>query len=166
MLPNLFKFSTAATEHGCKHEDQATETFENPMKNKYIGYRTIECGVNPDDLIDKLDKSLTDLKRFDNVQHVFLCKIPARFDSHNINSKVSRFNELLVERYLDTEDWITVIDTIPPEIRYYYHDGLHMSHLGVTKLCSIVMSNLYKIIAPMSYRKRSHSKSNRRASRR
>ena len=123
-------------------------------------------GVNPDDLIDKLDKSLTDLKRFDNVQHVFLCKIPARFDSHNINSKVSHFNELLVERYLDTEDWITVIDTIPPEIRYYYHDGLHMSHLGVTKLCSIVMSNLYKIIAPMSYRKRSHSKSNRRASRR
>ena len=123
-------------------------------------------GVSPDDLIDKLDKSLTDLKRFDNVQHVFLCKIPARFDSHNINSKVSRFNELLVERYLDTEDWIAVIDTIPPEIRYYYHDGLHMSHLGVTKLCSIVMSNLYKIIAPMSYRKRSHSKSNRRASHR
>ena len=49
---------------------------------------------------------------------------------------------------------------------YYYHDGLHMSHLGVTKLCSIAMSNLYKIIAPVSYRKRSHSKSNRRASRR
>ena len=104
-------------------------------------------GVNPDDLIDKLDKSLTDLKRFDNVQHVFLCKIPSRFDSHNTNSKVSRFNELLVERYLDTEEWITVIDTIPPEIRYYCHDDLHMSHLGVTKLCSIVMSNLYKIIA-------------------
>ena len=57
-------------------------------------------GVNPADLIDKLDKSLTDLKRFDNVQHVFLCKIPLRFDSHNINSKVSRFNELLVEPYL------------------------------------------------------------------
>ena len=45
-------------------------------------------GVSPDDLIDKLDKSLTDLKHFDNVQHVFLCKIPARFDSYNINSKV------------------------------------------------------------------------------
>ena len=46
-------------------------------------------GVNPEDLIDKLDKSLTDLKSFDNVQHHFLCKIPARFDSHNINSKIS-----------------------------------------------------------------------------
>ena len=69
--------------------------------------------VNPDDLIDKLDKSLTDLKRFDNVQHVFLCKIPSRFDSHNISAKVSRFNELLVECYLDTEEWITVIDRNP-----------------------------------------------------
>ena len=124
-------------------------------------------GVNPDDLIDKLGKSVTDLKRLDNVQHVFLCKIPARFDSHNINSKVSRFSELLVvKRCLDTEEWITVIDTIPTEIRYHCHDGLHISHLGVAKLCSIVMSNLYKIIAPMSYWKRSHSKSNRRASRR
>ena len=123
-------------------------------------------GVNPDDLIDKLDKSLNDLKHFDNVQHVFLCKIPSGFDSHNINSKVSRFNELLVERYLDTEEWITVIDTIPPEIRYHCHDGLHMSHLGITKLCSIVISNLYKIIVPMSYQKRSHFKSNLKASRR
>ena len=43
--PNLFKFSTAATEHGCKHEDQAIETFENVMRKKHIGYRTIECGM-------------------------------------------------------------------------------------------------------------------------
>ena len=45
MLPNPFKFSTAATQHGCKHEDQATETFENFMKNKHIGYKTIKCGM-------------------------------------------------------------------------------------------------------------------------
>ena len=43
--PNLFKFSTAATEHGCRHEDQAIETFENFMRKKRIGYRTIKCGV-------------------------------------------------------------------------------------------------------------------------
>ena len=42
-------------------------------------------GVNPEDLIDNLDKSATHLKRFDNVQHVFLGKIPSRFDSHSIN---------------------------------------------------------------------------------
>ena len=73
-------------------------------------------GANPNNLPDKLDKSLIDLKRFHNVQHVFLYEIPSRFDSHNINSKVSRFNEVLAERFLDTEEWITVI---APEIRYY-----------------------------------------------
>ena len=143
-----------------KHIDQLIDVVLSAGTNDLATH-----GVHPDDLIDKLDKSLTDLKRFDNVQHVFLSKIPSRFDSHNINSKVSHFNELIVERYLDTEDWITVIGTIPPEIRYYYHDGLRMSHLGVTKLCSIIMSNMWKIFAPMSCRKRSHSKSNPRASR-
>ena len=43
--PNLFKFSTAATEHGCRHEDQAIETSENFTRKKHIGYRTIKCGV-------------------------------------------------------------------------------------------------------------------------
>ena len=38
---------------------------------------TNDLGVNPDDLIDKLDKSLTNLTRFDNVHHVFLCKNPS-----------------------------------------------------------------------------------------
>ena len=42
---NLFKFSTAAMEHGCRREDQAIETFENFMRKKHIGYRTIKCGV-------------------------------------------------------------------------------------------------------------------------
>ena len=42
--PNLFKFSTAATEHGCKHEDQDTETWE-LYEKKHIGYRTNKCGM-------------------------------------------------------------------------------------------------------------------------
>ena len=114
-----------------KHSDQLIEVLLLAKTNDLA-----TRGVNPDDLIDKLDKSLTDLKHFDIVQHVLLCKIriPAKFDSHSINSKVSGFNELLVERYLDTEEWITVINTIPSEVRYYHHDGHHMSHLGVTKL--------------------------------
>ena len=73
-----------------KHNDQLTDVVLLAGTNDLA-----TRGVNPDNLIDKLDKSLTDLKRFDNVQRVFLCKIPSRFDLHNVNSKVSRFNELL-----------------------------------------------------------------------
>ena len=34
----------------------------------------------PEDLINDLDSALTDLTHFNKVQHVFICKIPARLD--------------------------------------------------------------------------------------
>ena len=36
--------------------------------------------ITPEKLIDKLDASLTELTQFSNVNHIFICKIPARFD--------------------------------------------------------------------------------------
>ena len=87
---------------------------------------------------------------FPKFGQIFLCKIPQRFDHHNINTKVCLFNELLVERFLDTEDFLTVVDTVQPEIKFYYEDGLHLSNLGISKLCGIILSRLYKILAPTS----------------
>ena len=43
--PNLFKFMTAATQHGCKHENQAIAAFETSMKKQHVNYRTIKCGM-------------------------------------------------------------------------------------------------------------------------
>ena len=95
-------------------------------------------------LIDKLDASITELKQFSNVNQIFICKIPARFDFQGINNKVSKFNQLLFERFSDTEGFLNVIETIPSEFRFYRHDGLHMSNFGLIKLCGIIMSRLYK----------------------
>ena len=67
-----------------------------------------------------------------NVGQIFLCKIPQIVDHHNINTKVCLFNELLAERFLD---FLTVVDTVQPEIKFYYEDGLHLSNLGISKLC-------------------------------
>ena len=91
-------------------------------------------GVSPVDIINKFDDSVTELKRFSNLNQVFLCKVPRRFDNHNINRKVAQFNELLVERFYATEDFISVIDTVQPEVRNCYQDGLHMSDLGLKNL--------------------------------
>ena len=108
----------------------------------------------PEDLIKDLDSALTDLTHFSTVQHVFICKIPPRLDFHNINNKVSEFNSLLSERFSDTEEHISVVDTILPEYRYYYVDGLHFSHFGLRKVCSIILSNLYKVLVPSKHKKR------------
>ena len=98
--------------------------------------------MSPEDLIDKLDEYISELKGSSNLGHIFLCQIPSRFDFHAVNSKVLRFNELLSGRYSDTKDFLTVISSVPSEFRYYYEDGLHLSIVGLLKFCSIIMSYL------------------------
>ena len=77
----------------------------------------------------------------------FICKIPPRFDFHNVNSKVTRYNVLLEEHFPDS-DFVHVLDTVTPEFRHYHTDGLHLSQLGLRKVCSIILSKLYKVLAP------------------
>ena len=104
-------------------------------------------------MINDLDSALTDLTHFSNVQHVFICGIPSRLDVHNIDNKVTEFNSLLSERFSDTEEHISVADTILPEFRYYYVDGLHFNHFGLKKVCSIILSNVYKVLVPSKHKK-------------
>ena len=86
--------------------------------------------VTPEVLIKELNDSITVIKRLSNVEQIFLCETSQRFEHHNINTKVCLFNELLVERFLITEDFLMVVDTVQTEIKFYYEDGLHLSNLG------------------------------------
>ena len=88
--------------------------------------------VSPDELIKKLDESISELTTFKNLHHIFICQLPPRFDFHNVNSKVIRFNELLLERFADTEEFVAVLDPVPAEFRFYYHDGLNLTDLGLS----------------------------------
>ena len=102
--------------------------------------------VSPEELIKKLDESINELTEFNNLHHIFLCQLPPRFEVHN--AKVTCFNELLMERFADTEEFVTVLDAVPAEFKYYHHD------VGLTKQCSIILSNLYRTLAPASYKQR------------
>ena len=115
--------------------------------------------VSAVELIKKLDESISELTAFQNLHHIFICQLPLRFDFHNVNSKVIRFNELLLERFADTEEFVTVLDPVPAEFRFYHHDRLHLSDVGLYKQCGIILSDLYKILAPASYKKRKVRKS-------
>ena len=64
-----------------------------------------------------------------------------------MNSKVTPYNLLLVENFPDS-DFVHVLDTVTPEFRHYHTDGLHLSQLGLRKVCSIILSKLYKVLAP------------------
>ena len=103
--------------------------------------------TSPEELIEELGKQITKLKEFNNLGHIVLCKIPHSFEFHVVNSKVVKFNELLRERFSDTEEFITIINTIPPEFKFCYEDGLHFSNIGLSKFCSILLSSLYRVLA-------------------
>ena len=94
--------------------------------------------------------------KLSNLQQISICKIPPRFDFHNANSKVTRYNVLLEEHFPDS-DFVHVLDTVTPEFRHYHTDGLHLSQLGLRKVCSIILSKLYKVLAPDSSKYRNKS---------
>ena len=43
--PKLFTFTSAATEHGCRHERLAITTFEETMKTKHKNFKIQQCGT-------------------------------------------------------------------------------------------------------------------------
>ena len=43
--PSIFKFSTTATEYGCKHESLALKAYENIMKQNHVNFKIEKCGM-------------------------------------------------------------------------------------------------------------------------
>ena len=98
--------------------------------------------TTPRKLLDELIDSINELKKFENIKTLFLCKLPPRSDHAVISRKVSEYNDLLSQHFAEC-----VIDTVPLERDVFYKDGLHLSDTGLTKLCGIILSNLFKKLA-------------------
>ena len=120
--------------------------------------------VTPQSLIDQLVDHIAVLKEFCNVKNIFVCKITPRSDGHVINSKVSEYNELLDEHF-SNQDSLTLLPTIPLEASLLYKDNLRLSAKGLRQVSGIILSNLYQVFAPNSYKPglRRKSKSGRNA---
>ena len=43
--PHVFRFSTAVTIHGCKHEDAAIEAYTTYMKQRHVNFKVTMCGT-------------------------------------------------------------------------------------------------------------------------
>ena len=98
------------------------------------------------------------LIEFCNVKNIFVCKITPRCDRHVINSKFFEYNELLDEHF-PSQDSLTVLPTIPLEASLLYKDNLHLSVEGLRQVSGIILSNLYQVLAPNSYKPRLRRKS-------
>ena len=90
---------------------------------------------------------------------IFVCKLPPRSDISRVNQKVYEFNQLLLDKFSNS-DFVFVIDTVPPERRLFSKDGIHLSDFGLVKVCGILLSNLYDRIAPNLKRKKHKTSKN------
>ena len=114
---------------------------------------------SPKSLLEALDDSINELKSFSNLQDIFLVKLPPRCDIASVNHKVNIYNQLLDDHFTNIES-VSIIDTVPLENRFLYKDGLHLSDLGLDKQCRIILSILYRKLAPELKRERTKRKSN------
>ena len=80
----VYRSKQSISKHGNEHIDLVLLAGTNNLSNR---------SVSPENLIDKLDECISELKGFSNLGHIFLCQIPNRFDFHAVNSEVIRFNE-------------------------------------------------------------------------
>ena len=142
---SIYRSKNYISKHANDHIDLVLLAGTNDLANRK---------TSPEELKEELDKQVTELKGFTNLGHIFLCKIPHRRDFHVFNSKVVKFNKLLHERFSDTEEFITVINTIPLEFKFYYKDGLHFSNVGLSKFCSILLFSLHRVLAPSKLARR------------
>ena len=96
--------------------------------------------TQPINLIDNLIESLDEFKKFTNVKSIFACKLPPCSDISRANRKMYQFNQPLLEKFSNS-DFVSIMDTVPPERRYFYRDVIHPSDFGLMKLCGILLSN-------------------------
>ena len=103
--------------------------------------------TTPHKLLDELIDYMNEFQKFENIKTLFLCKLPPRSDHAVINRKVSDYDDLMSQHFAENES-VIVIDTVPLEREVFYKDGLYLSDTGLTKLCGIILSNLFKKLAP------------------
>ena len=110
-------------------------------------------------MLEALDDSINELESFSNLQDIFLVQLPPRCDIASVNHKVNIYNQLLADHFTNIES-VSIIDTVPLEDRFLYKDGLQLCDLGLDKQCRIILSILYRKLAPKLKRERTKRKSN------
>ena len=76
----------------------------------------------------------------------FLFQLNLKSLQHNISMKICSFTELMSQHVHDTDEFTTL------EIWYHHQYGLLPSNLGISKLCSVMLSKLHKAHAHSSHR--------------
>ena len=111
--------------------------------------------VTPQSLIDQLVDHIAVLRESCTVKNIFVCKITPRCDRHVTNIKCLN----TMNYHMNIFPTKAVLPTIPLEASLLYKDNLQLSEKGLRQVSGIILSNLYQVLAPNSYKPRLRRKS-------
>ena len=78
---------------------------------------------------------------------LFVCKIPPRLDFAFVDSRISRFNDLISLSLGNTDPNLVIIETIDREMKFFSKYGLHLNkHKGCAALAGTILSCLYSTL--------------------
>ena len=145
----------------CRARDYLSKHCDHVFNNVLLAGTNVlrKRKTSPKSLLEALDDSINELKNFSNLLDVFVVKVPPKCDIALVNHKVNIYNQLLNDHFTNIES-VSIIDTVNLENRFLYKDGLHQSDLGLDKQCRIILSILYRELAPELKRERTKRKSN------
>ena len=102
--------------------------------------------VTPESLLDVLASSVTKIRTV-FAGKLFVCKIPPRLDFAFVDSKISRFNDLISLSLCNTDSNLVIIETIDRETKFFSKDDLHLNkRKGCAALAGTILSCLYSVL--------------------
>ena len=107
--------------------------------------------LTPETLFEELTRSIEKIRK-EYSGKIFVRKAPPRIDLASVDSKISRFNDLLsigLSSGTSSSDLI-VVETTEREIRFFNKDSLHLNkHKRCTALAGSILKCLYSVLRPL-----------------
>ena len=98
-----------------------------------------------EDVFQELKQAFDSLLELENVNKVFLCKVPPRLDNEAVD--VNELNcQITNHAIAKNSNQLVIINSVNRECKNFNKYGLHFSQVGVQRMKAILLKSLYSAL--------------------
>ena len=100
-----------------------------------------------EDVFKELKQASDSLLELENVNKVFLCKVPPRLDNEAVDVKVNELNCQITNHAIAKNlNQLVIINSVNRECKNFNKYGLHFSQVGMQRMKAILLKSLYSAL--------------------
>ena len=99
-----------------------------------------------EDVFKELKQASDSLLGLENVNKVFLCKVPPRLDNDAVDVKVNELNCQITNHAIAKNSNQLIINSVNRECKNFNKYGLHFSQVGMQRMKAILLKALYSAL--------------------